>query len=78
MFRALDYRGVMDVEGIFLDEYGLLVLELQYVVEVNVANAGSETLTLPVAWLPHFLNERNLSGEVVLSEEMVKGPGKNL
>lgn len=78
VYSVLEYSGIMEIDNVFPDEYGLFVFQVEYLVTFTTSR-GKENLKLVLGWLPFVFNEEQFQqGEISLQEELLKGPGKNL
>jgi len=79
VYDILEYSGIMEIDNVFPDEYGIFVFQLEYLINFNTPTRGKDSLKLVIAWLPFVFNEEQFqNGEIALQEELLKGPGKNL
>ena len=78
VYNALEYGGIMVVDNVFPDDYGLFVFQVEYLITFT-SGKGKESLKLVLGWLPFVFNEDQFQqGEISLQEELLKGPGKNI
>lgn len=78
VYNALEYSGIMEVDNVFPDEYGIFVFQLEYLVTFTSPMRGKESLKLVLGWLPFIFTEDHFQqGQVSIQEELMKGPGKN-
>ena len=70
----LAHNGTVEIDNVVLDEFGMLVLQFEYILEVS-----REMVKEVVGWLVLPLGEDMVRmGEIEVAEEMMIGPAKNL
>lgn len=70
----LAHNGTLEIDNVVLDEFGVLVLQFEYILEVS-----REMVKEVVGWLVLPLGEDMVRmGEIEVAEEMMIGPAKNL
>lgn len=78
-YLMLEYSGIMEIDNVFPDEYGIFVFQLEYLITFSAPTRGKDSLKLVLGWLPYVFNQEHFQqGEVSIQEELMKGPGKNL
>ena len=80
----MEYQGVIDVNNVTserpesLNNFGMLILQLQYDMIYQVDNTGTKSLSVILGWLPIYLNDKIGMHSEQIDEEMILGPGKSI
>ena len=79
VYNCLEYSGIMEIDNVFPDEFGIFVFQLEYLITFTAPSRGKDSLKLILGWLPFSLTEEYFKhGEISMQEELLKGPCKNL
>lgn len=78
IYTSLEYSGIMEVDNIFPDEYGLFIFQLEYLITFTTPTRNKDSLKLILGWLPYIFTEENFQqAQISIQEDLMRGPGKN-